>query len=109
MQIWATGDPSKADDIFAKDAHLYNLIYGSKQVGVDAFKKMIHGVFEVLARLLSCYLLELLQRLLSHARHAAYSLLTVWASRCVHHSCELSRSGSPRSTRLPLQFPRATR
>lgn len=51
MQIWATGDPSKADEIFAKDAHLYNLIYGSKQVGVDAFKKMIHGVFKVLPHL----------------------------------------------------------
>ncbi|KAK9836009.1 hypothetical protein WJX81_005706 [Elliptochloris bilobata] len=45
-QIWATGDPSKADEIFAKDAHLYNLIYGSKQVGVEAFKGMIHGVFK---------------------------------------------------------------
>ena len=77
MQIWATGDPSKADEIFAKDAHLYNLIYGSKQVGVDAFKKMIHGVFEVLAPLDVVFSLELLQRLSSHVTHAACSLLTL--------------------------------
>ena len=58
VQIWATGDPSKADEIFAKDAHLYNLIYGSKQVGVEAFKKMIHGVFEVPARPLRWHLVR---------------------------------------------------
>ena len=77
VQIWATGDPSKADEIFTKDAHLYNLIYGSKQVGVDAFKKMIHGVFEVLARLLLCSKVQVMQRLISRAFSAACSLLTL--------------------------------
>jgi len=45
-QIWRTGDASHADDIFAKDANLYNLIYGSKQQGVESFKQMIHSVFK---------------------------------------------------------------
>jgi hypothetical protein len=28
LQIWATGDVSHADAIFAKDVELYNIIYG---------------------------------------------------------------------------------
>lgn len=29
LQIWATGDVSLADGIFAKDVSLYNLVYGA--------------------------------------------------------------------------------
>ncbi len=29
VQIWATGDVSLADSIFAKDVSLYNLVYGA--------------------------------------------------------------------------------
>jgi hypothetical protein len=30
-----------------KDVHLYNLIYGSKQQGVESFTGMIQSVFKV--------------------------------------------------------------
>lgn len=46
-QIWATGDTAKAGEIMTHDVHLYNLIYGSKQQGVESFTGMIHGVFKV--------------------------------------------------------------
>jgi len=45
-QIWRTGDASKADEIFSNNPNLYNLIYGSKQKGVDSFKSMINNVFK---------------------------------------------------------------
>jgi hypothetical protein len=32
-----------------KDVHLYNLIYGSKQQGVESFSSMIKNVFKVTA------------------------------------------------------------
>ncbi|EIE22002.1 hypothetical protein COCSUDRAFT_56439 [Coccomyxa subellipsoidea C-169] len=44
--IWATGDVSLADKIFAKDVSLYSLIYGGEKEGLDTFKSMVSGIFK---------------------------------------------------------------
>jgi len=44
--IWATGDVSQADKIFAKDVSTYNLIYGGEKEGLESFKSMVSGIFK---------------------------------------------------------------
>lgn len=44
--IWATGDVSLADKIFAKDVSLNNAVYGGAQTGIDSFKSMVSGIFK---------------------------------------------------------------
>ncbi|CAL8471481.1 g11023 [Coccomyxa elongata] len=44
--IWATGDVSLADSIFAKDVSLYNLVYGGEKEGLNTFKSMVSNIFK---------------------------------------------------------------
>ena len=49
VQIWATGDVSHADTIFAKNVQLNNVVYGGAKEGVDAFKTMVTSIFKACA------------------------------------------------------------
>eukprot|EP00884_Botryococcus_braunii_P022034 jgi/Botrbrau1/8514/Bobra.0029s0018.1 len=45
-QMWHTGDASAAPDIMADNVQLRNVVYGSKQTGVDSFQSMISTIFK---------------------------------------------------------------
>ena len=47
FQIWATGDPSAADEIMADNVRFVDLLFEHETSGREGFKDMIHKVFKV--------------------------------------------------------------
>ena len=71
-QIWATGDVSHADTIFAQGVQLNNVVYGGAKQGVDAFKSMVTGIFKAsTATSTFCLCLSLCQPHLLGTQNAA--------------------------------------